>query len=168
MIRLEITGEDAAEFHRNAIQTLAAIAGMRAKPAASPPETPQTEPVTVEAVAEPAAEPDPFPASDDVSEAPTKPEPKKRGRPAKAADAPAEETAKVEIKVDDIRNRVRDVISGFKTTLDKDDEKAEAKAVAYTSKLFALFDMKKVSDLPAERYAEFMATSESWLEGKQA
>lgn len=61
--------------------------------------------------------------------------------------------------VEDIRARVQKITDNAKER--GDDMPA---AVAYVKKLFARFGMAKVSDLPAEKYGEFMMASEKFLE----
>lgn len=124
------------------------------------------------------AQPDIFPGTDEIApeqpvESVTPNAPPRRGRKPKAEAAPAAETVEPEkpaeaITVEVVRDRVRNIINGYKATLDPADKEAEAKAVKYVMKLFDQFGIKKVPDLAADKYAEFMTESAAWLDGKKA
>ncbi len=89
----------------------------------------------------------------------------KRGRSTqapRAIDAKAKDVTKdkaPEITAEKIRERVQAITDAAQK---RGDEMPEA--IAYVKKLFAKFEMKKVSDLPAEKYADFMTVSEAFLQ----
>lgn len=181
MIRLEITADTPQEFRVQVVQALAAFMGAVARPVqpASVTEPGHSQTIS-EAPQEQVKEPtEIFPPSDTVGEEEQIPrdppaEKAKRGRKPKAPEMtlqreqqPETQTEAPAISVDDIRDRVRQVINSCKASLPDDEKQPDAKAVEHTSKLFAKFDIKKVSDLSADRYAEFMTESEKWLNGKQ-
>lgn len=70
--------------------------------------------------------------------------------------------------VDDMRQRVKDILAahGPKT---KESPSARGNempvCVAYVRKLFAPFNVKLAADVPPDRFAEFMAASQPYLDG---
>lgn len=157
MIQLTITGNTLEEVFENVVKAHAAVARLTATPADSNNEASKT-----------ADAGSGLGLKDDLDAAPTVPDeaPKRsRGRPPKTIDATVKDvTAPKDVAqaktytVEDIRARVQKITDNAKER--GDDMPA---AVAYVKKLFARFGMAKVSDLPAEKYGEFMTASEKFL-----
>lgn len=160
MQRLEITGDTPEEFYFNVINTLSLI--LRGSQA--PPVEPAAEASVVEEPSVEKPEPEIIP-----------PAPKKRGRPAKAA-----ETVE-HVKSDELNDDVPDLggAPAKELTLDGDikprlQEISAActqrgmtmpATVAYIQKLYGPFGIAKAPQLQPEQFAEFMEASEAYLDG---
>lgn len=188
MIELKITGNDANELFVKAAQTLGllvqggqALAAQQMKanaptaPAAPaddrPPQTENladdvqppcdVEPATLEAVPEANPKAVDFPA-DELDSAKTRKPRASRAKAATVETAPAAPAAEPEqtYTIDDIRNRMRNILAEHQ----KRGHDMPA-VTTYAKGLLAKFDVKSAAEIPAERYGEFMAASQAYLDG---
>lgn len=104
---------------------------------------------------------------DDFDGTPAVEEASKRGRKsAKAAEAPTPEPKNettTAISIDEVRKRVQAITDNAQTRGEDIPS-----AIALAKDLFGKFGIKKISELAADKYEEFMSVSKSYLEGKKA
>lgn len=159
MMKLEVSGESAEEFAKNAMATFGLLAiGLQqvAASQSSPPAAPSSS-VSIE------PSPSPKPAlvadrADDLSVEPASAESLKTSTSMTSAKSGQKTKGP---KLDDLHARLSDVITEASARWGGDVKRANA----YARKLIREFGVEKLSALKPEQYAEFMELSADYAAG---
>lgn len=192
MIKLEISGGNIQEFYGNAMNALGLLASggaMQQQVAAAQQkagEAQQPDTSTTEAVGDPTKIP---PAEKPPRRTRAKPpetiEATANKPAALTTETPAEvvdddplglgltetksaDAAEPTYTLDDMRKRVTDILAAHGPKTDKNPNargNAMPDSIAYVRKLFAPFGVKLAAEIPPEKFGEFMAASQPYLDG---
>lgn len=187
-MKIEITGKDVQELYVNGVNTLLLLTRGGQEMFKPVPQAPAEPPPSVDAGAQvnapveppveaPVVEPEILPPPPKTRTRKPKPEPavidaafdvtppakEESGIPdflQRETDAPKEQTKAEPLTLDDMRQRVKDIVAAHAAR-----SKPMPECVAYVRQLFEPFGIKLAADLTPEQYAEFWKVSQGYLDG---